>query len=135
MPRPRDLPPDGELKKLLEQGLTHQQIADAYGVTQQAVSNHVRLNNLAPPPPRYPNAVPWFVKREHRGQYALRMLRLHGKRAAGQPLKPGQVAALERYEKRLAGLNNVLDYADDIGFYLTERRKGVDLGMIREPRI
>lgn len=133
MPRPRDLPPDDDLKKLLEKGLTHQQIADAYGVTQQAVSGHVRLNNLAPAPPRYPAAVPWFVKAEHRGQYALRMLRLYGKRESGKPLKPGQAAMLERYEKRLAGLNDVVDYAEDIGFYLTPRRK-TDKGLIHEPK-
>lgn len=135
MPRPRNLPDVTELRKLLEQGLTHLQIAAAFGVTEQAVSNQVRLHGLQPMPPRYADTVPWVVAKDHRTQYALRMLRLYGKQKSGQVLKPGELAALERFQSRLDGSNTVIDYADDIGFYLTERREGIDLGMIREPRV
>jgi len=90
--RPRLSPDKGQLKKYINQGLTQQQIADAWfeetgvRVTRNAISMAMTSSGLKPanPRPRYDGNLPWRVKIEHSKAYDARMLRaaarIEGKR-------------------------------------------------------
>lgn len=132
MARPRTLPDPNELRILL---LTESQaeIARRYGVTRAAVSKAARTYNLDSGRVSYDEFIPWRAKVEHQRDYAVRMLRLYGRRQMGLPLDDRDVRYLDRWLEELRRLEAVVDYDPERGFYYTRRREGIDTGLIREP--
>lgn len=145
MPRPKSLPDSGTLAHLrrahpkgeghpegCQQGHTLQQIADIYGVTENAVYRALREAGLTTPRPRYTDTMPWVVASEHEQAYAATMLRELAKRKQG--LEPGNKGRyLDRWLERLDAAGQVVAYDREKGFHLVKRRASDGDGYIRKP--
>lgn len=141
MAPPRLLPSDSILQKWIEEeGLTHQQCADrVYEQTGVRVSrasisaalSKAGLTNRV----RYTELIPWRVAVEHNRHNLLNLLRLEGRRRAGQKLTDTEEKALDSFKVRLAEADAVVAYVRDTdeGWFLVKRRPGIDTDMIREP--
>src|SRR5687768_6614608 len=85
----RILPPTSELKAMVSQGLTHEEIArvlsreTGYSISRSTVSAALHRANETEKAKKYNEEIPWRVKEEHQTHYAARMLRLLGRRRAG----------------------------------------------------
>jgi putative intracellular protease/amidase len=121
---PRLLPPTSELAKLVEAGLTHQQIADRIRATtgvvvaRSTVSVALSKAGLARDGMRYRDELPWRVKGEHLTQYPARMLRLLGRRRADGQLTEDEADRLDAWLEGLAEKGLVVAYAPDADGFL-----------------
>lgn len=136
MTRPRTLPENNaELERLLRRH-TQQEIADMYGVTNQAVSKAVRDRNLnAPRRVSYKEWIPWTIKVEHSDSYPHRMLRLYAMAESGKDLNPKQQGMLAKFKLNM-GDDLVVQYdpGHEKGPWLVvKRREGIDTGYARKP--
>lgn len=119
MAAPRLLPPTQELAKLLDAGMTHQQIADHVRVTtgvvvsRSTVSVALSRAGLARDGMRYRRELPWKVKAEHLTQYPARMLRLLGRRNAGNELTDDEADRLEAWLDSLTERGLVVAYVPE----------------------
>lgn len=119
MAAPRLLPPTGELAKLVEQGLTHQEIADRIRVTtgvvvsRSTVSVALSKAGLTRSAVRYKDELPWKVKSEHITQYPARMLRLMGRKRSGVALSDDEADRLEAWLESLEEKGLVVAYVPD----------------------
>jgi hypothetical protein len=137
MTRPRTLPEDNrELERLLRKH-TQQEIADMFGVSNQAVSKAIRERKLSIPQ-RASYKLPWPVKTEHSDDYPRRMLRLYAKQQAGVSISAKDASMLARFCATLDERNLVVHYdpwhEDGPWFYLP-RRPGIDVGYVRNPDV
>ena len=131
MAAPRLLPPASELLKLVEDGLTHQEIAEwverttGRRVSRSTVSVALHRAGLSKDSMRYKEELPWRVKAEHLTQYPARMLRLLGRRRAGTELGEDEAERLDAWLEGLAEKDLVVAYAPDFeGFiYVTSDEK------------
>ena len=130
----RILPPDQELIKMVDAGLTHQAIADRVSsevgqpVSRSAVSAALHRAGASKNNHRYKDVIPWTVKTEHAGAYHVRMLRLVGRRRQQLPLNEDESQRLNRWLKELDRLNAVVAYAPHtaMGFHYVERDEADD---------
>ena len=82
MARPRIVPDKNTLQRWLDEGLTHQQMADRIyeqtgeRVNRTAVSASIQREGLAKKNHRYLETIPWRVKVGHSKAYPVGMLRL-----------------------------------------------------------
>jgi hypothetical protein len=119
MPAPRLLPPTQELQTLVDQGLTHAQIADwiknRYNVVvaRSAVSAALSRAGLTRTGMRYRDEIPWRVKAEHLTQYPARMLRLLGRRRLGMDLIEDESQRLDAWLTSLEERELVVAYCPD----------------------
>lgn len=120
MAAPRLLPPVQDLKKLVDKGLTHQQIADevfrktGHRVSRTAISAALSRAGLTEREGhRYKEEIPWTVKTQHLTQYPARMLRLLGRN------NYGTVLSAEESERLNAWLN-MLEDSDAVVAYCPE---------------
>lgn len=119
MPAPRILPPTQELRRLVEAGLTHSQIVDHIRATsglivsRSAVSSALSRAGLTVETPRYKAEIPWRVRGEHLTQYPARMLRLLGRKRAGQPLTDEEQGRVDGWLTALADNGWVVAYVPD----------------------
>lgn len=120
MAAPRLLPPDQELKKLVDQGFTHQQIADhlslttGHRVARATVSAALsRAGLTSRVGPRYSDELPWRVKRHHLAEYPARMLRLLGRRRASQVMAVEDAKRLDRWLDSLQEQGLVVAYCPE----------------------
>lgn len=127
MAAPRLLPPASELARLVEQGLTHQQIAEhvltttGQKVSRSTVSVALSRAGLAKDAMRYKDELPWKVRAEHLTQYPARMLRLLGRRRAGVELNEDEDSRLDAWMESLEEHNLIVAYApDNNGFIYVE---------------
>lgn len=136
MPAPRILPGKTELRHLLAQDLTHQQIADLVSeqvgvrVSRTSVSAAISRAGLSGDGPRYEDVIPWRVKTEHSTHYAVRMLRALGRRRASKPLAGDLDGKLDSWLDKLRGEDAVVVYLPDTeeGFFYVPRREGTGDG-------
>ncbi|WP_091336162.1 hypothetical protein [Micromonospora rhizosphaerae] len=79
--------------------------------------------------------VPWAVRREHRYNHILHMLRIEDRRRAGEPIPAAQMKKLDIWLGNLREQNAVVHYDPDTeqGWWLVHRRPGVDDDLIRVP--
>ena len=127
MPAQRLLPSDSKLKELART-MTHQQIADW---TYQHMGNKVARATVssaftrmgATDRVRYDDVIPWRVKQEHDGHYALIMLRYYARARHGKSLNDDAVARLASWLMKMRNLNCVVTYVPDSpdGFYYVPR--------------
>jgi hypothetical protein len=125
MAAPRLLPPAQELKKLVDLGYTHADIAEHVFVTtgiqvaRSAVSAALSRAGLTTRDGvRYKDELPWRVKAEHLTQYPARMLRLLGRRRGGLELLDDETARLDAWLENLADNELVIAYCPDGGGFL-----------------
>lgn len=132
MARPAVTPDKNTLERYLEQGLTHQQIADIVNqqhgsrIGRTAIAAAVMKYGLGTQRPRYKDELPWKVRDEHGNAYQAVMLRLLGRKRAKRHLS-------ERDERNLAswldGMRKdglIVAYDPDSGpgfFYIDKRYK------------
>lgn len=134
MPNTAKLPPMSEIKKKLDKGWTHQEIADWAGVSRSTVS--VALHRLGDTAPiRYEREIPWKVKDEHIRKYHVCMLRLQARLDRGQELTEGDLRRVTAWRNALERDDAVIHYEPDTeaGWWKVKRRKGIDRWWIREP--
>lgn len=132
MPPARVIPDKTELRRLIDDGLTHGEIADhvfqttGQRVTRGAVSSAISRAGLSQPASRYKDQLPWRVRIEHSKHYAARMLRLLGRRENGEVLHPQDAARLDAWLERLEADNAVVAYIPetDDGFHYMDPPKG-----------
>lgn len=119
MAAPRLLPPTSELLRLVEAGLTHQQIADRVReetgvlVSRSTVSVALSRAGMARDAMRYKHELPWKVKGAHLTQYPARMLRLLGRRRAGMKLNDDETDRLDAWLESIAEKGLVVAYVPD----------------------
>lgn len=121
----RILPPTSALKALVEQGLTHRQIAEVlsrdtgYPISRSTVSAALHRANATNPAKKYPEEIPWTVREEHQTHYAARMLRLLGRRRAGTTNSEEADKRLDAWLRQLETAGAVVTYVPDTpeGFY------------------
>lgn len=119
MPAPRVLPPASELKRLVDLGYTHTEIADHILTTQgvvvarSAVSAALSRAGLTRTGMRYKDELPWRVRAEHLTQYPARMLRLLGRRRQEVELGEDEDSRLDAWLDALEEREIVVAYAPD----------------------
>lgn len=117
------LPPKHELKKMLDQGMTHREIAEAVSrqtgrpVNRSTVSAAITRAGLSGTAKKYPETLPWTVREKHLTHYAARMLRLLGRRRAG-------VQNSAEMDQRLDAWLRQLEESHSVVVYLPETEEG-----------
>ena len=127
MGRPRITPPDNELSMFLRLGYSHAEIADVvfertgYRLSRSSISAAISRAGLSEQQNRYAEEIPWRVSEDHLRDYPVRMLRLLGRRRAGQPLNDEESPRLDRWLTALQEDNTVVVYDPQRGFAYGER--------------
>lgn len=143
MPAVRLLPDVQTLQRYLDEGLTHQQIADRVfmetgnRVSRSSVSAAISRAGLSAEGTRYQDVIPWRVSVRHIKEYPVRMLRLLGRRRSGGVLTAAEDARLQRWLDTLVEEDAVVAYAPDaeVGFHYIDRGPDdpVDVPIRRRP--
>ena len=126
MPAKRLLPDNRTLKRWVDAGLTHQEIANeierttGVRVSRSSVSAALSRAGLVEQRYRYDREIPWRVKGEHLTQYPVRMLRLLGRQNAGIVLSPDEDQRLNSWLTTMKDKGVVVAYSEDIGFIYVE---------------
>lgn len=133
MAAPRRLPSADEILRLRRAHWTTAKIADEYGVTPAAVSAALGREGKSEDRRRYPDLIPWRVKSEHQGDYALRMLRWEGRRRNGE-LAKHNLKQLTSWKAALRREGVVIDYDPQRGFVKVPRQMSDDEdALVRRP--
>lgn len=125
--RPRILPSKDELARMLEDGMTHQQIADeisrqtGHKIGRATVSAAISRGGLNQRQTRHNEVIPWTVKVEYLRDYPVRMLRLLARRRNGDPLSDHDEARLDSWLERMNADDAVVMYDPDTGFAYGDR--------------
>lgn len=125
MAAPRLLPPTQDLRKLVDLGFTHAEIAEyvhrTTGVlvgrsTVSAALSRAGLNSRDGV--RYREELPWKVRADHLTQYPARMLRLLGRRRSGMELTDEEAQRVDAWLESLEEKDLVVCYCPDGGGFL-----------------
>jgi hypothetical protein len=121
------LPDRSELERMLRDGLTHAEIAEAvsretgHRIRRSTVSAAVHRAGLSAPAKKYPEEIPWTVREHHLTHYAARMLRTLGRRRAGITNSKEMDARLNSWLSMLHESHAVVTYipeTDEGWFYV-----------------
>lgn len=118
----RVLPSKDELKKMLDAGYTHAQIAAEVSrqtgrpIRRSTVSSAIHRAGLSGPAKIYTEEIPWQVKEKDLTAYQARMLRLLGRRRAGIRNSEEMDARLDAWLAQLRREHAVVAYVPEIGF-------------------
>lgn len=135
MAPPQLVPDKNTLQHWIDEGLTHQQMADrvfeleGHRVTRNAISNAMMRYGLSKEGPRYKEEIPWRVKVPHAKAFQLRMLRLLGRRRLGRKLNSTESMQLHQWLGQLSQEGAVVAYdpESDLGLvYISEKWKDHD---------
>jgi DNA-binding transcriptional MerR regulator len=140
MPARRVVPDKTTMRRLLEAGMTHKEIAEwvyeqtGEPVARVSVTRAVERYGLQGEITRYDDLIPWRVRTEHAHDYAARMLRMEARRRRGKKLAPEWEAKLDSWLQQLEEKHAVVTYVPDSpnGFYYVPREEG-DEDIIRKP--
>lgn len=130
MAPPKFTPDKPTFERWLEEGLTHQQMADRVyqqtgrKITRAAVTLALMSYGLAGQKPRYKETVPWRVRVDHAKAYPVRMLRLLGRQRAGLELNDKEQALLDAWLEHITNENLIVAYDpdDDTGFHYVDAK-------------
>ena len=138
----RILPSDSQLKRMVDRGMTHQEIADKVSedtgerVNRSSVSAALSRAGLTDRV-RYDEVIPFQVRAVHNYHYALTMLRVHARLEAGLEVPEDQVDRYESWKAKLEENNGVVAYVPDTedGFHYVRREPedGDSLTTLRQP--
>lgn len=137
MPADTKVPDQTTMRLWLEQGLTHQQIADRWEretnihVARSTVTRAcIRYGLTTDTMNRYQEYVPWRVRAPHAMAYPLRMLRLMGRKAQKGELSETEEKALASWLEKITTGNMIVAYdPDDPGqgvYYIDAQYKDHD---------
>jgi len=138
MPAHRVVPDKTELRRMIEHGLTDQEIADlvfeqsGQKVTRSAVTMAAARYGLNARRPRYDELLPWRVKTKHLRSWDARMLRAEARRRRGGALSEVDEKKLDSWLAHLNEENATVLYDADLGFVWAERLEGEDISSARE---
>lgn len=141
MARPRVIPGDDQLRRMVERGMTHVQIAEQVSketgvqVSRSTISAAISRAGLSQRI-RYSSTVPWSpIKTEHNHHYALEMLRVAARIEAGDKVPAARLDRFNSWERRLRESDAVVAYRYNSpdGFYYVPRRPEDGDGLIRIP--
>lgn len=127
------LPDAAVLRRLRNQGMTYQEIADLYGVTESGVWRAFDRAGLISQRPTYRDVVPWKVGAEVATTQIAINLRTMAKKQAGLPVSERDNIALDRWLQHMRESNVVLAYHPEAppndasskgGFYYVAREEG-----------
>lgn len=119
MPRPRILPSDRTLERWVNEGLTHEQIAErvsketGHYVARSSVSVAIARAGLSATHDRFADEIPWRLKGKDLRAYPIRMLRLLGHRRRGHDLTVDENKRLDSWLAMLDKENAVVAYDPD----------------------
>lgn len=143
----RKVQDERELVRWYREGRTGAWVQDEYRrkygveVSENFFSNAIhklrdRYDDLEPRVARYDDLLPWRVREEHLYTYPAQMLRMEGRRRAGEQLAMGYQRRLDNWLGRLRADDLVVHYDPDTdaGFMYVPRRAGIDTDVIRDPR-
>ena len=130
MAPPRLVPDKVTIERWIDEGLTHQQMADRLlaetgnKVTRMAISAAIQRYGLAGEGNRYEDTVPWRIQPSHATAQPLRMLRFMGRRRQGNSLNDAESKQLDAWMKRLTEMDVIVAYDpdDDLGFHYIDAR-------------
>lgn len=143
---PGKLIPDSEVDQLLRQGLTYREVAERLrrdfniDVKPNSITAWRRRRGEDYRRPRHEDLLPWRVKSEHTYMYIPKLLRWESRLRAGEAVHPGDQRKVELFKQRLANAfpnGGVVHYDPDTdqGWWIVERRPGIDNDIIRNPDI
>lgn len=132
---------ESEVIRWFEEGRTYEWMTNEYRrkynieMTSSSWGNFRRRRGLARRIVRNDELIPWYVKREHRHDYNVTMLRAEARRRAGKPIAEMAAQRLESWKRKLEEANAVVHYDPDTeqGFFLVPRQKGDD-DLIHRPK-
>jgi hypothetical protein len=131
MARPRILPSDKELEKMVNKGMSHQEIRDEIervwhvNVSRSTVSVAIMRAGLSDEGHRYNDTVPWRVRMAHATEYPVRMLRTLGRQRAGLPLDHTEAKRLASWLDMLERERVIVAYCPDSldqGFHYVDEK-------------
>lgn len=124
----RYVPRDDVLRLMLENGMTHQQIADyvyestGHRITRAAVTINARRLGFGNDRARYKDEIPWRVRMEHQKAYPVRMLRYLARDQRGMSLTLKEWKMLRSWLNTLEDAHLIVAYDpdDDQGFHYVD---------------
>jgi len=124
------VPDKTTLRRWKREGLTQQEMVDRHfaetgiQVSRASIAAAMVRYGLAGTKPRYYGTIPWHVKGEHLTHYAVRMLRLLGRRKAGGDLNNLEALRLDSWLEMLDREHAVVGYDPDSedGFYYIDAK-------------
>lgn len=142
MPKPRKAPPKARLLEYLEQGLTQQEMAEAWGketgeeIARSTISVAMARHELSGPKrERFGDLLPWSLRSEHRYHRDARYLRLESRRRRGGALTDAELRRLNAWRRELDDREAVVYYdPDSPGGWWWIKRKPFDEDLIRHPK-
>jgi len=144
MPTRKATPSKVELERYLEQGLTHEQIVEEHyrktgeRVARSSISVAISRYGLSETRHRYTDTIPWRLSGKDLRAYPIRMLRLLGRRRAGEQLTPDEDRRLQSWLAILDRENAVVAWGPDStpSVFYTDREPQDDPGIpIRRQRV
>lgn len=132
---------EDEVLRWIEEGRTYRWMSEEYDtkynieITPNAFANLRYRRGLDRRIGRGDDLIPWNVKREHRWEYPVVMLRVEVRRREGRELRDIDAKRLESWKRQLTegGLVVHYDPETDEGWWYVPAREGIDLDLIREP--
>ena len=119
MAPPKLTPDRPTLERWLEEGLTHQQMAErVYAetgnrVTRAAISVALMGYGLTKPKNRYKDTIPWRVQAGHAKLHPAKMLRLLGRRVLGGTMSDLEESQLDSWLTHIGNENLIVGYDPD----------------------
>lgn len=126
-----------EAEQLLRQGMTQQEVGARFGVTQGAVAAAIMRGRIKVDRHNQ-RALPWAVRPEHRQLAIPRMIRIATRIERGdKDIPPLLRKQGEGFLRVLEEMDAVIHYDPDVApyFFRVPRRRGVDVGIFRNPDV
>lgn len=125
MPRPRKVPSDEQLGRLLDLGLSHFQIQGVMEVltgevvARSSIAAAIHRAGLSDHQQRYRTEVPWRVRESHAARYPVRMLRDLGRVRSGADISDEERERVYKWARKLEEHQLVVAYdpESDCGFH------------------
>ncbi|MEU7905900.1 hypothetical protein [Actinoplanes sp. NPDC049118] len=130
-----------EVKTWMDEGRTYQWMVDEYLRKYDIQTNPSMWGNvrrrlaLDRRTTQNDALIPWRLNEEHRGEYAVHLLRMEARRREGKELRPQDLAALTKWLEWLDHENLVLHYDPETKeglFYIPREARDTDI--IRAPQ-
>lgn len=130
-----------EVIRWFEEGRTYQWMIEEYRrkynieTVPSMWGNFRRRRGLQRRIVRDDELIPWEIKRDHRWNYDLQMLRVEGRRRAGAELRESDVQRVNSWLAKLEEAQAVIHYEPETeeGFFWVPREPGDD-DLIRRPK-
>jgi hypothetical protein len=137
----RKIQDEQEVIRWFEEGRTYdwmiQKYREKYNIetVPSMWGNFRRRRGLARRIARDDELIPWEVKREHRWDYPIMMLRQEARKRAGFELTDEQEHGLAAWKRNIEEDGTVVHYDPDTeqGWFYVPRREGIDVDLIRHP--